>query len=70
MPNQSQITSLADLAGQTAEQSVRVGAMGLGLLLAEMQALGALMPGHVPTSEADARAHEAEVEAGFDNMPV
>jgi hypothetical protein len=38
---------------------------GLDLLLAEMRALSALLPGeasHLPT--------DAEVEAGFDNMPV
>lgn len=38
---------------------------GLDLLLAEMRALAVLMPGeatHLPT--------DAEIEAGFDNMPV
>ncbi|MFN4191935.1 MAG: hypothetical protein ACK4FR_03260 [Tabrizicola sp.] len=38
---------------------------GLELLLAEMRALTTLMPGenrHQPT--------DAEIEAGFDNMPV
>jgi hypothetical protein len=38
---------------------------GLDLLLAEMRALAAVMPGeqqHEPT--------DAEIEAGFDNMPV
>lgn len=38
---------------------------GLDLLLAEMRALAALMPGEdsrLPT--------DAEIEAGFDNMPV
>jgi hypothetical protein len=38
---------------------------GLELLLAEMRALAALMPG-----EAGDQPTEAEVEAGFDNMPV
>jgi hypothetical protein len=38
---------------------------GLGLLLAEMRALAALMPG-----EDSRRPTDAEVEAGFDNMPV
>lgn len=38
---------------------------GLELLLAEMRALAALMPGE------DARLQtDAEVEAGFDNMPI
>lgn len=38
---------------------------GLELLLAEMRALAVLLPGeepHLPT--------DAEVEAGFDNMPI
>jgi hypothetical protein len=38
---------------------------GLDLLLAEMRALAALMPG-----EADHTPTDAEIEAGFDNMPV
>lgn len=38
---------------------------GLELLLAEMRALAALMPGEEPHQPSD-----AEIEAGFDNMPV
>jgi hypothetical protein len=38
---------------------------GLDLLLAEMRALAALLPG-----EASPLPTDAEVEAGFDNMPV
>lgn len=38
---------------------------GLELLLAEMRALSALMPGKEPQEQTD-----AEIEAGFDNMPV
>ncbi|MES2916951.1 MAG: hypothetical protein V4753_17720 [Pseudomonadota bacterium] len=38
---------------------------GLDLLLAEMHALCALMPGECKRLPAD-----AEIEAGFDNMPV
>ncbi|MCU0815531.1 MAG: hypothetical protein MUF74_03330 [Cypionkella sp.] len=54
-------------------------AMGLGLLWAEMQALALAMPGvhplgptgeSGPAKEARERAHDAEVEAAFDNMPV
>lgn len=52
--------------------------MAMSVLLAEMRALSALMPGQsaaheeATTAEAEARhrAEEAEVEAGFDNMPV
>lgn len=38
---------------------------GLDLLLAEMRALAALLPG-----EGLQQHSEAEIEAGFDNMPV
>lgn len=38
---------------------------GLELLLAEMRALAAMMPG-----EELQLSTEAEVEAGFDNMPI
>lgn len=38
---------------------------GLDLLLAEMRALAALMPG-----EPQHEQTEAEIEEGFDNMPV
>ena len=46
---------------------------GLRLLLAEMSALATLMPGSEATPPADPEAAartEAEVEAGFDNMPI
>lgn len=45
--------------------SIELQQQGLELLLAEMRALAALMPGEdsrLPT--------DAEIEAGFDNMPV
>lgn len=38
---------------------------GLELLLAEMRALAALMPGEESSLPSD-----AEIEAGFDNMPI
>ena len=44
---------------------IKLQQQGLDLLLAEMRALAALMPGEdtrLPT--------DAEVEAGYDNMPV
>jgi hypothetical protein len=47
------------------EAGIELQHQGLELLLAEMHALSALMPGEdsrLPT--------DAEVEAGFDNMPV
>lgn len=47
------------------EAGIELQHQGLELLLAEMHALASLMPGeatHLPT--------DAEVEAGFDNMPI
>ena len=44
---------------------IKLQHQGLELLLAEMRALAALMPGEdsrLPT--------DAEIEAGFDNMPI
>lgn len=63
------------------EQAARLAALGnagaLTLLLAEMTALSAMMPGLSRSSGDPARASmghglptDAEVEAGFDNMPV
>ena len=50
-------------------------AMGLAVLRAEMEALSKVMPGAMSeedAAQAEARhaAEEAEIEAGFDNMPV
>jgi len=58
----------ADLIREEAEllqTGTELQQQGLELLLAEMRALAALMPGEdtrLPT--------DAEVEAGYDNMPV
>ena len=43
---------------------------GLALLHAEMAALAIMMPGLVPGVPSPVPMTEAEVEAGFDNMPV
>ena len=40
---------------------------GVRLLLAEMRALSALIPGSHPAQPPES---DAEIEAGFDNMPV
>jgi hypothetical protein len=58
----------ADLICEEAEllrTGIELQQQGLDLLLAEMRALAALMPGEdsrLPT--------DAEIEAGYDNMPV
>jgi hypothetical protein len=70
MGKQDDFHQIAELAGRAAEQAVQGNAAALSLLLAEMQALGALMPGLSNPVPQDEVAHDAEVEAGFDNMPV
>jgi hypothetical protein len=58
----------ADLIRDEAEllaAGIELQQQGLELLLAEMRALAALMPGEDSSLPTD-----AEVEAGFDNMPV
>jgi hypothetical protein len=58
----------AELIREEAEllqTGIKLQQQGLDLLLAEMRALAALMPGEdtrLPT--------DAEIEAGYDNMPV
>lgn len=58
----------ADLIRDEAEllaAGIELQQQGLELLLAEMRALAALMPGEdsrLPT--------DAEIEAGFDNLPI
>lgn len=79
MSKESDLQKISSLANQMAQAAALGSTAGLNLLLAEMNALSAMMPGMsaAKTSgctceeqEARARAVEAEVEAGFDNMPV
>lgn len=44
---------------------IDVQTQGLKLLLAEMRALAVMMPGMDPRQPTD-----AEIESGFDNMPI
>lgn len=61
------LEEMAKVAGEVTAATLAGQAAGLGLLLAEMQALAQMMPGApVPLAERD----QAEVEADFDNMPV
>ena len=65
-PNAARTT--ADLIRDEADllaTGIELQHQGLDLLLAEMRALAALMPG-----EPQPEPTEAEIEAGFDNMPV
>lgn len=66
--------SPTDLIRQEAdliEAGMKLQEQGLDLLMVEMNALAAMIPGtgavHTTKSEAET---EAETEAGFDNMPV
>lgn len=66
------MTEMAALMGATVEAAANAQVMGLSLLKAEMAALAQMMPGQEsdPVTEARRAAEEAEIEAGFDNMPV
>lgn len=76
---QEEFRKMTVLAEQAAAAAARGSAASLSLLLTEMQALCALLPGMAAggfgagrTAEDEERARqvEAEVEASFDNMPV
>jgi hypothetical protein len=58
-------TDLIQEEAELVAVGIELQQQGLDLLLAEMRALSALMPG-----ETTPLPDEAEVEAGFDNMPV
>lgn len=54
------------------EGSMAVAEVGLGILRTEMELLRAVLPGApvVHEDEPTRLRHEADVEDGFDNMPV
>lgn len=56
---------LLQLEADVMQAGLKAQARTLALMLAEMRALAALMPGQARPSRSD-----AEVEADFDNMPV
>lgn len=66
------MVDLAKLAGEMTEAVVEAEVQMLHLVQAEMDALGNLVltPPKHPMTEAEKLAAEAEVEEGFDNMPV
>ncbi|MFN7224742.1 MAG: hypothetical protein ACK4MS_12040 [Paracoccaceae bacterium] len=70
MGTEEDLRRIAALAQTAADQAARGANVGLGVLLAEMQALSAVLPGMVHAQPKDAAKEDAEVEAGFDNMPV
>ncbi|WP_309666794.1 hypothetical protein [Tabrizicola sp.] len=69
------VEDILALEAQLLSASLAVQACSLDVLKAEMCALGAIMPGHIPAADShgpqdDATQTDAMVEAEFDNMPV
>ena len=62
------MVDLAKLAGQAIDVMIKQEVQALHLVQAEMDALGDLIL--APAKSTDPRLSEAEIEAGFDNMPV
>lgn len=62
------MAQLARLAGEMVEAIVEQDLQVLQLVQAEIKALGTISL--IPVAAPDRRAAEAEIEAGFDNMPV
>ncbi len=78
MTDKTPIEAMARMAGQMTAAAAAGQAVGLHVLLAEMQALAGVMPGvmtlpdpaQAAPDEAEERRQQAETEANFDNMPV
>ena len=78
MTDKTPIAAMARMAGQMTAAAAAGQAVGLNVLLAEMQALAGVMPGvmtlpdpaQAAPDEAEERRQQAETEANFDNMPV
>lgn len=78
--SESPAAQMAHLMGEMTEAALAGQAAGLKLLAAEMQALSHMLPTMAGGTEAAAPAGEAatkpegptdaEIEAGFDNMPI
>lgn len=64
-------TTPTDVAEQLAHDLVESADRTATFVLSEMQALASVLPGaHKPLTEEERRAMDAEIEAGFDNMPI
>lgn len=77
MGQEENLRRVSELATQAADAVAQDSAAGLALLLAELKALSAMMPGmqscvedDIDCKEAEERLREREAEANFDNMPV
>lgn len=69
------VETVAELVGEATAAVQATQALGLSVLLTEMQALAQMLPGHdadapAETVEQRERLNDAAVEAEFDNMPV
>lgn len=65
-----EVARMTRIQERMAEGLVPGAETAMRLLLAEMEALLSILPGAEPMTEAERSASEAEVEAGYDNMPV
>jgi hypothetical protein len=76
MSVENDLRHLSQKMEEAGEAALKAGQAGLGLLLAEMEALRAVMPAAEEAEadralrEARERSHDAEVEADLDNLPV
>jgi hypothetical protein len=70
MGQENNLYRFAALTEQAAERAGRGGPASLAPLLAEMMALGSVLPGLAKETDQERLAHEDEVEAGFDNVPI
>lgn len=77
------VAQMAHLMGEMTEVALAGQAVGLKILAAEMQVLSHLMPQAVPAPDPQDKSKtedqgaggaegktDAEIEAGFDNMPI
>lgn len=70
MGTEQDLRRIAQLAAEAADKAAHGSAAALAPLLREMQALGEVLPGLPPRPVEDNLVLDAEIEAGFDNMPV
>ncbi len=66
MTKQTGIEKMAALTGEMTDLAFAEQAIGLQVLLAEMQALSTLLPGAAPDPARDPE----QIESDFDNMPI
>jgi hypothetical protein len=70
MGTEQDLRRIAELAAEAADKAAQGRDAALAPLLREMQALGEVLPGLPPHLMAQTLELDAEIEAGFDNMPV